>query len=149
MKYLILFFCLVLGLPTLAQRKLDLIVAKEVKNYTDYVDGSDDTTGFLAIPVVDILDASEVVFVAIATDSLQADINFIGRNSKQTSVTSTYTDSLIFTSNTSNVKRIVLKDASVNRLTGQNQVKIGTVFRSTDLGLTSGRTLKWYLWWRQ
>ena len=126
--------------------------ARLFKTYTDYLSTSDDTTGFVTINVPawtsDPLLCSEVVLLALATDSVNADVNVIGRNGTLTSVTNTYVDSITIASNTGGTKAIVLRNNATERFTSaETQIKVGTVFRNaaSDLGTTTGRTLKWYI----
>lgn len=131
-----------------AQEKRAPVNAQLVKTHTTFTASSDDTTGFITSPVPDLLQSGgEVIIEFVATDSVSADLYFIGSNSLLTGITETYADSLIGTSNTSNVGRIVLKDAATNRLEGLDRFKIGVVFRASGNGTTTGRTLKTYVWY--
>lgn len=121
------------------------------KTHTTFTATSDDTTGYVTINVAgfgaDPLLAREVDLILVATDSVSADVYVIARNSFLTSVTSTYSDSIIGTSNTSNIKVITLKGTTLDRFssTGVTQFKVGTVFRASGQGTTAGRTLKQYI----
>ena len=152
MKYFVSLLLVFLTVGAYAQQnRLNPRIGKEdaFKTYTTFTATSDDTTAFVTVPVVDPLLAKEVILIGIATDSIAADVYAIGRNSARTSVTETYADSIIGTSNTSNIVRIVLKDNATNRLEGCDQFKLGTVFRASGNGTTAGRTFKWFLWWVQ
>lgn len=118
--------------------------------YTNYTATSDDTTDnwssvFAGNVSTMVGLAREVYLYAVTTDSAALDINILLRHSGQTSLTATYVDSMITTSNTGALKVITLKDATVNRMTIYDQIKIGSVFRDSDQGTTTGRTLKWRL----
>lgn len=124
------------------------IDAWNFKSYTNFTATSDDTSGYLAIGgFPDILTSREVILIAVATDSVATDLQFIGRNRTLTSVTESHTagDSLVGTSNTSNIFRIVIKDAATNLLEGLDEFRVGNVFRASGQGTTTGRTLKFYL----
>jgi len=130
------------------------------KTYTTFTATSDDTSGFVTFGPDVVLNASEVALVAVATDSVNADVNVIGTNRNllnaagaRVAVT-TYADSLnvgttVWTTTTPYLKVITLKDGVINRLAGCTDFKVGTVFRATLQGTTAGRTLKWYLYWRK
>lgn len=122
------------------------------KTYTNFTATSDDTTGFISLttdPILktDVLFARQVILLGVATDSISADVYCNGTNQSQTGFTTTYADSLIGTSNSANRVVITLRSSTVDRLTGSTQLKVGTVFRASGQGTTSGRTLKWYLQW--
>lgn len=120
------------------------------KTYSPFTATSDDTTGIVSVspPLsADVLLAREVRLLGVCTDSLAADVYVIGYNRTQTAVTTTYTDSLVTTSNTGTFKVIDLRAPGVNRLAGCTEFKVGTVFRATGQGTTTGRTMKWYLLW--
>lgn len=155
MKKLILFLALILAaLPVFAQSvendawDVVRVDAWNFKTYTNFTASSDDTSGYIAIgSIPDILASREVIFIAVATDSVATDLSFQGRNRTLTSVTESHTggDSLVGTSNTSNIFRIVIKDAATNLLEGLDEFKVGSVFRASGNGTTTGRTLKFYL----
>jgi hypothetical protein len=151
---------LVLLLATIAgaQERLPTLNAKLVKTVTNYIDTSDDTTGFVTVDVVEVLNATEVGIITVTTDSVQATLYFIGTNADIPRATTTYADSIStlgggavsWDATTTKVKVTMLKDATVNRLPGCNRLKIGTVMlNSAHLGTTAGRTLKHYLFWRR
>lgn len=124
--------------------------ARLEKTYTNFTATSDDTSGYFTIDVPgwtsDPLFCSQVVLLGVATDSVAADVNVIGRNGSLTSdITVSYADSIVGTSNTSNTSTIILRNSTTNRLNGCTQFKVGTVFRATGQGTTTGRTMKWYL----
>lgn len=125
------------------------ITAWNFKTHTNYVATTDDTTGYISLGQFDPLWASEVGLIAVATDSINATVNVIGRNGALTSVTDTYTFELELISNTGGSLVTMLKDPTVNRLEGMTQFRVGTVYDSDSLGTTSGRTLKWYLFWKK
>ena len=89
----------------------------------------------------------EVYLVAVATDSVAIDVTLRLRNASLTTQTTTYTDSVVGTSNTNNIKIITLKNASTNRLTFYDEVKWIADYRASGNGTTTGRTMKWYLWY--
>lgn len=127
--------------------------ARLFKTYTNFVGGTTgDTTGYVTINLPgwtsDPLLTSVVYLINVATDSIAADCSVQGRNGTLTSVTSTYVDSLVGTSNTSNIKVITLKDNATNRLAGCTQFKVGTVFRASGNGTTTGRSSKWYIMYK-
>lgn len=136
--------------------------AKLFKSYTTFTATSDDTTGFVAVPIQDILNASEVVLVAMQTDSANADLYFLGYNLSVTDsggvreVIKTYADSISVNINNGAINGttpkytiIPLKDATVNRLPGCTSFKVGTVFKAAGQGTTAGRQLKYYIYWRK
>jgi hypothetical protein len=136
--------------------------AKLFKTYTTFLATSDDTTGFVTVPIVDVLNASEVVFVAMQTDSVNADLYFLGYNLGVTDSAGNreeidmYADSISVNINNGSINGtspkytvIPLKDATVNRLAGCTSFKVGTVFKATGQGTTTGRQLKYYLFWRK
>ncbi len=122
------------------------------KTYSPFTATSDDTTGWVTINLPgwtsDPLLCSEVAIIGVATDSIAADVYVIGRNSTQTSTTVTYADSLVGTSNSDNRTTIVLKSSTLNRLAGCTQFKVGTVFRASGNGTTTGRTMRWGIYYR-
>jgi hypothetical protein len=120
------------------------------QTWTNYLSTSDDTSDnwisiFPSGIQTSIGLAREVYLIGVATDSASADVVVLLRNAAQTGWTSSYADSAIGTSNTLNVMRITLKDATVNRMTIYDQIKIGTLFRATGNGFSTGRTWKWYV----
>lgn len=141
--------------------------ARLVKTYLNYTATSDDTTGWITIDDATFgnipLALPEVYLVAVAGDSVNADVYIIGRNSVLTSALngtadtvgtpiSPYVDSLHTKSNSNSASVygvITLKSSTVNRLPGCNQFRIGTVFRATGQGTTAARTLKWYVMWNK
>ena len=136
--------------------------AKLFKTFTTFTATSDDTTGFVTVPVLDVLNASEVVFVAKQTDSVNADLYFLGFNLGVTDSAGTreemdmYADSISVNVNNGAINGtspkytvIPLKDATVNRLAGCTSFKVGTVFKAAGQGTTAGRQLKYYLYWRK
>lgn len=150
MKYTVIAILLALVVSVgYSQEKRPVVNAQLVKTHTTFTATSDDTTGFITSPFPDLLStAEELILEFVATDSISADIYLIGSNSILTGITETYADSLIGTSNSSNVTRIVLKDAATNRLEGLDRFKIGVVFRASGQGTTAGRTLKSYVWYK-
>ena len=136
--------------------------AKLFKTFTTFTATSDDTTGFVTVPILDVLNASEVVFVAKQTDSVNADLYFLGYNLSVTDSAGTreeidmYADSISVNINNGAINGtspkytvIPLKDATVNRLAGCTSFKVGTVFKATGQGTTTGRKLYYYLYWRK
>lgn len=129
--------------------------AQLFQTYTTYTATSDDTTdNFVSLTIdpvlkTDVLLASEVRLIGVATDSVAADVYVIGSNSFLTSLTETYADSLVGTSNTSNIAVITLRSSTIDRLAGKTRLKVGTVFRATGQGTTAGRTTKWYILWKR
>lgn len=136
--------------------------AKLFKTFTTFTATSDDSTGFVTVPVYDVLNASEVVFIAKQTDSVSADLYFLGFNMGVTDSAGTveeidmYADSISINVNNGAINGtspkytvIPLKDATVNRLAGCTSFKVGTVFKATNNGTTAGRTLKYYIYWRK
>ena len=124
------------------------VKAWNFKTITTFVDASDDTTGFVSIGQLgSLLLGREVGIIAVSNDSAALDIYCIGRNNVLTSVVDVFRDSLVSTSNTGGSKVIMLKDATVNRLEGMHDLKVGSVFRASGNGTTAGRTYKLYLFW--
>lgn len=124
--------------------------AQLFKTYTNYLSTSDDTSSTITIvpPLsANLMLAREVRLLAVWTDSCAADVYVIGTNEHVTGITTTYTDSIVSTSNTGSFKVITLKGPSTDQLAGCTQVKVGTVFRATGNGFTAGRSLKWYVQW--
>lgn len=124
--------------------------ARLEKTFTNFTATSDDTSGYFTINVPgwasDPLLCPDVRLIGVATDSISADVYVLGRNGTlTTAITASYADSIVGTSNTSNTTVIVLKAQGTDRLSGCTQFKVGTVFRATGQGTTSGRTMKWYL----
>jgi len=140
-----------------------------VKTFTTYLSTSDDTTGWISIsdPVISSypLLADELQVIAVASDSVHADIYFIGRNDIWTTVTTsanascTYTDSLhgwanlAYTATLPYFKTFTLKGQGVYAqamvaLAGCTQFKIGTVFKGAGEQGNTARTLKYYVKWK-
>ena len=121
------------------------------KTLTNYNAANADTTGWIncqGVLGVDVLTAREVGVLVVATDSAKSDFVFYGRNSYVTSITDSYADSINGENNTLNIARIMLKDATVNRLEGCTEFKMSSIFRSTPTnGHTTGRTCKFYLYY--
>jgi hypothetical protein len=160
MKHLIVLLLVLLSVDAFAQQnRQNPEKGRSIVRYTNYTATSDDTTdSYIAVPITSVLlGAKEVGVITIATDSVQATLNFIGRNELLTTVTDTYVDSISTLgqgvapdATTPFVKVTMLKDAVVNRLEGCTQFKIGTVFlNAAHIGTTSGRTLTHYLFWVQ
>lgn len=154
MKQIALFLALMFAMPVIAQEitrdgyGVAAIDAWNFKTHTNYTASSDDTTGYIAVGgFPDILTSREVVLIVVSTDSAAVDFQLIGRNRTLTGVTESHTtgDSLVTTSNTGSFARIVIKDAATNLLEGLDEFKLGTVFRASGNGTTTGRTLKSYL----
>ena len=125
---------------------------KLFKSYAPFTATSDDTSGFVTIDipglVSDPLMCSEVRLLGVATDSISADVYVNGTNRKITSITASYSDSIIGTSNTLNIVVISIKANGLDRIPGCTEFKVGTVFRATGNGTTSGRTMKWYVMYK-
>lgn len=118
--------------------------------WTNYTGSSDDTSdNWISIFPTNIQTkiglAKEVYLFMVATDSAALDVNVLLRNSSLTSLTSNYADSVIIASNSGGVGIVKLKDATVNRMTIYDQIKVGSVWRTTGTGTTTGRTARWYL----
>jgi len=137
--------------------------ARLFKTYTTFTATSDDTSGWVTIACPGFesepLLMPEVYLIAVATDSVAADIYVLGRNNSISgtlygtddsvgTATSPYADSLRIYGNV--VKKVItLKSSTVNRLPGSTQFRVGTVFRAAGQGTTAGRTLKWYVMWNK
>jgi len=124
-------------------------IAFNFKTYTNYTGSTADTTGFIKLsePVLgaDFLLWNKVYLIGVATDSVAADVYVIGRNGRLTTqITKTYADSIKGTSNTLNTVVILVEGFATDRLPGCTQVRVGTVFRGSGNGTTTGRTMKWY-----
>lgn len=128
--------------------------ARLFKTYNPYTATSDDTTGFVTVNLPgwgsDPLLCSEVRLILVSTDSIAADIYVIGRNGTLTTPTVVYADSIVAsdsltTMNAGSRKIITLRSSATDRLAGCTQFKVGTVFRATGQGTTTGRTAKWYI----
>jgi hypothetical protein len=120
------------------------------KTYTNYTATSDDTTGVISLEGVgtNILAGSEVVLYAVA-DTCAADVYVIPSNALITGEEATaYADSLVTTSADNSWKVIVVKSPTVNRFPGFTSIKVGTVFRASGQDVSTGRTVKWYLFWK-
>lgn len=118
---------------------------------TNFTSTSDDSTGYINLSTGSLGTkvglCREVYLILVATDSIAADLTVRMRNGTLTSLTTTYADSIIGTSNTSNVKIITIKNALTNRLTIYDEFKLITDIRASGTGTTTGRTYKQYLWW--
>jgi hypothetical protein len=118
---------------------------------TNYTSTSDDSTAYITLSTGSLGTrvglCREVYLVLVSTDSLATDLTVRMRNASLTSLTTTYTDSMIATSNTLNYKVIVLKDAATNRLTAYDEIKLIADIRASGTGTTTGRTFKAYLAW--
>ena len=132
--------------------------ASLIKTFTNYTAASDDSSGYLAFPSSLPLDASEVGVIFVATDSIQATLTFQGLNSRLGYVIDQYVDSIStlgggaggWSATVRKVKVVMLKDATVNVLAGCDRFKVVTTFlNASEIGTTSGRTLKEYLFWRK
>ncbi len=138
-----------------SQRVMSPIKAQLFKTYTNYTSSSDDTSGYVTVPVVSPLEASEVGIIAVSTDSVEADIQALGRNSQLTTITAVAIDSITtlgggavaWSATTPKTKVFMLKGPGVNLLAGCDQFKVGMVFHPHE-GTSTGRTLKLYLWWK-
>lgn len=123
--------------------------AKLEKTYTNFTATSDDTSGWFTASepafTADYCYFPVVYLIGVSTDSVNSDVYVIGRNSFLTTVTTTYADSFNTTSNTGTFKVIPIRSSEYDNLPGCTQFKVGTVFRATLNGTTSGRYLKWYL----
>jgi hypothetical protein len=133
------------------------------KTYTNFLYTSDDTTGWMSIPEINGVIASEWGIIGIASDSIQAVVNVVGRNSQIMSGTTyqlsdVYIDSIsslgagvtAWAATNPKTAVIMLKDATVDRLEGCDQFKVGTVFGvAGSQGTTTGRYMKWYLWYQK
>lgn len=128
--------------------------AQLFQTYTNFTATSDDTTdnvvSFTIDPLIksDVLLAREVRLLGRATDSCNADVYVIGTHGDLTTTTQSIADSIINLPNEANpdtVRVITLKGPGVDRLPGYTRIKVGTVFRATGNGTTTGRFLKWYL----
>jgi hypothetical protein len=118
--------------------------------YTNFTAASDDTTNdwssiFPGGIQTMVGLAHEVYLYCVTTDSMAADIYVLLRLSQLTSLTSSYTDSVVIAADAGGLRIITMKDGVTNRMTIYDQIKIGTVFRATGQGNTTGRTAKWYL----
>ena len=128
---------------------------------TNYASTADTSGKFsVAIASQPIMNAKEVILIAVATDSVHATVHIDGYNSKIRGLDSTfevYTDSLTtlavdagYSSTFNYIKFIVLKDAAVNRLEGCDMFRIvQDCLAAAQNGHTVGRTVKWYLYWVQ
>lgn len=150
-------FCVVSGFAqvNLGQNSL-LYKAELFKTYTNFTATSDDTTGWVTVPVTEVLAAREVILLGISTDSIQANVYVVGRNDILTNITTTVTDSITtlgagataWSSTNPKTKVITLKTNGTNNLPGCTQFKVGTVFGvAGSQGTTTGRTMKWYLYY--
>jgi hypothetical protein len=135
------------------------IKALTVKTYHPFAAASDDTTGYITVPIVDVLNASEVAITWVSDDSVQAAVYVIGSNSALSSKAQAvvYTDSISTILSAINGaagfatvqyrKSIPIKGHGYDRLPGCNRFKIGTVFTAAT-GTRAANTGKWYLTWR-
>jgi len=161
-RFLVVALVLILAVSAFAQTKPGIYErAKLLKTYTTYLATSDDTlsASVNAAGLGDLLQAREYGLIAVATDSVSADVYVDPYNAAISDasgnlekVGSAYADSLVpgtgvWTTALPYIKVIQLKSPTVDRLPGATQFKIGTVFRATLNGTTAGRTLKWYLYW--
>ena len=134
---------------------------KLLRTYTDYSTATDTSAKFsVGLASQPVMNAKEVILVAVATDSIHATVYIDGYNSKirgLDSVMETYTDSLTtlavdagYSATFTYRKFIVLKDAAINRLEACDVFRIRTdCLAAAQNGHTVGRTLKWYLYWVQ
>lgn len=137
-----------------------IVKAKLLKTYTNYTTSTADTTGYISLADADLYLAREVCLIGIATDSIQATVQVIGRNTQIVTgttylLTDVYTDSIsslgagttAWAATNPKTKVIVVKGPGVNVLEGCDQFKVATlVINAASNGTTSGRYLKWYLW---
>lgn len=135
------------------------VKALTVKTYHPFTATSDDTTGYITVPVVDVLNASEVAITWVSDDSVQAAVYVIGSNSGLSTKAQAvvYTDSISSILSTINGaagfltthyrKSIPIKGPGYDRLPGCNRFKIGTVFTAAT-GTRAANTGRWYLTWR-
>ena len=130
--------------------------AQLFKTYTNYTATSDDTSAYITIvPPIgsDVLLCRELRLIAVSTDSIVADVNVLGINGYLSSMPiAAYTDSIVASDSLATLaagskKIITIKGTALDRLIGATQVRVGTVFRATGQGTTTGRTLKWYAQW--
>lgn len=135
--------------------------AKLLKTYTTFTATSDDTISYSinASGLGDLMQAREYGLIAVASDSVSADVYVDPYNAAVydsagvlEKIGTAYADSLVpgttvWTAGTPYIKVIPLKSTTLDRLAGATQFKLGTVFRATLNGTTAGRFLKWYLYW--
>jgi hypothetical protein len=160
-KLVILFVLVAFGVSfTYSQVKNNMTLrAKLLKTYTNPANASDDTTGFITVSNVKVLDGSYVGIFCVATDSVQAAVYVIGSNSAIPGSKLVYADSIstiLFGVNgkaafatTPYFKGITLRGGGVDRLSGCDQFKIGTVFPAgaDSNPYDATKTVKWYLYW--
>ena len=135
-----------------------------VKQWATYGSSTGDTTGYISmIGTMPIKDLKEVGLLFTATDSVQAAVYVIGKNSKilvgtVAPMPATYTDSIstilwLVNGHTALAARpyfkaIMLKDATVNRLSGCDAFKVGVVFTAASSD-RAARVTKLYLWGKE
>jgi hypothetical protein len=161
MKRLIFAVLLVMSVSTLfaQQSRGPFIPALNIKTYHPFTATSDDTTGWITVPVKDVLDASEITLIWVSNDSVQAAVYVIGKNTSLSSKAKvlTYTDSIstiaqafadsaAFASSYY-MKGIPIKGPGYNRLPGCTSFKVGTVFTAAT-GTRVTNYGRWYLYWR-
>jgi hypothetical protein len=162
MKKLIVVLMLLTVFSFLAEAQ-NVEKARLFKTYSTFVATNDDTTGWMNIPEVNGVIASEWVIIGIATDSIMTVVNVLGRNSQFKSgttylLTDVYVDSIsvfgagagtAWSATAPKTGVIMLKDATVNRLEGCDQFAVGNVFNAAANGTTAGRSYKLYLWYQK
>jgi hypothetical protein len=161
MKKLIVVLMLLAVFSFLAQAQ-NVEKARLFKTYATFVHTNDDTTGWMAIPEINGVIASEWGIIGIATDSIMTVVNVLGRNSQIKSgttfqLTDVYIDSIsvlsagttAWSATAPKTGVIILKGPGINRLEGCDQFAVGNVFNTAANGTTAGRTYKLYLWYQK
>lgn len=98
---------------------------------------------------ISVRDMGEWGLIYEATDSVGVDFVVTGRNSVVQAITTTFADSLVGTSNTSNTASRVFKSETVNTFPNEDQIKISVIARGSGQGTTSGRALKIWMYYKK
>ena len=126
-----------------------------VKTVTNFTAASDDTSGYISL-LPNLGMYREVVVYAIASDSIQAQIQILGQNTKNTTYTQVAIDSIsvvgggavAWSASVPKCKGITVKGGNANLIPGCDRFKIGVVCGAASaIGTTTGRTLKLYVWY--
>jgi hypothetical protein len=161
MKKVVLLFSLALFVSNLSYSQGgsamlgEYVNGKLIKTVSAYTTSTNDTTGYVKLPL-NLLTCGYCAIVAVATDSIQTQFQFLGSNSQLSSMaTVVYADSITtlgggtttdWSATSPKSKTVVLKGPNKDNLPGCDQFKIGqTLLNSGTSGTSAARTLKLYL----
>ena len=128
-----------------------MLRAWNFQTYTNYVATTDDTTGFINLPNWKGLNNARELYIGIvATDSVNATATL------QTYNLDVSTTAIALAAGTKEIELGVnggpalvfwtIKSPTVDLLAGATSFKLQVIFDTDSLGVTAGRTLKFYLW---